>query len=462
MKAGRILVVDDEAHLRNVLSIILTDAGHLVSSVENGQQALGLLDQQTFDLILCDINMPVLDGLRFLQQAMVRERGLHVIMLTAFASVEDAVRAMKLGAFDYLTKPFNDDDILLHVQRALERCTLITENQRLKDELYARYDFSQIVGQSESTMRLLKKIARIADTSGSVLITGESGTGKELVAKAIHYNSVRRGRPIVTVDCSAIPATLIESELFGHTKGAFTHATQNKIGLIEEADGSTLFLDEIGELPLELQPKLLRVLQEQEIRRVGESRPRKIDFRLIAATHRDLLKEIEAGRFRSDLYYRLNVIRLEISPLRDRPDDIPLLAHTFLKKASAKHQRPVNHLSADLLRQFASYRWPGNIRELENLVEQAVIMAETDTLQLADVPPLGEPTIDRSEIVVRIPVHTIDFKQTMDDVVSQAEQQLIRNALQRTAGNRRQAADLLGISLRSLMYKLKEGDEATL
>ena len=345
-----ILIVDDEEHIRKIMTIMLGKHGYHCRAAASGEEALALIERENFDAVFTDMKMPGLDGLELLAHLKADHPELVVIMVTAFASVDTAISAMKAGAYDYVAKPFKEDEVILILEKALERGRLLDENRRLKKQIRERFDLSVFLGQSQAMNKVFDLIAKVAETRATVLITGESGTGKELAARSIHQNGPRREKPFVPVNCGAIPLSLMESEFFGHVKGAFTGADQAKKGLIAEADGGTLFLDEVGELPLEMQVKLLRTLQEEEVRRVGELAARKIDLRVVAATNKNLPEEIRAGRFREDLYYRLNVINLKMPPLRDRPEDIPLLANRFLQQAVEKNGLAPKKLSPAAVR----------------------------------------------------------------------------------------------------------------
>jgi two-component system response regulator AtoC len=452
MTEPRILVVDDEDHIRRVLSVLLSKQGYAVDQAARGGEALEAFRDNVYDVVLCDLRMPDLDGLEVLRRIKHQDPEATVIIITAYASVDTALQAMKQGAYDYISKPFKEDEILHVLRKALERRAILDQNRRLKSEISEKFDFSNIIGRSAAMERVFATIRKVADTRSTVLIQGESGTGKELAARAIHYNSPRRERPLVAVNCAAVPANLIESEFFGFVRGAFTGADRTKKGLFEEADGSTIFLDEVSDLPLDLQAKLLRVLQEGEIRRLGDNVSRVVDVRVMAATNRDLEAEVEAGRFREDLYYRLNVIPIVMPPLRQRTEDIPLLAHHLMAKAAERHGRRVNRLSPEAEAILVKQPWPGNVRQLENVIEQAVIMAEGQIIGPDDLPQGLERS--QSDLTVIVPRDKTDFKETVRQVTALAERQIIARVLQKENGNRTRTAEVLGISRRSLLTKI--------
>ncbi|MDR5695674.1 MAG: sigma-54 dependent transcriptional regulator [Armatimonadota bacterium] len=381
----RILVIDDEAYVRDLMMEVFTREGFLVKTASDGETGLDLACTGAFDLILLDLKLPKINGLTLLRSIMERDPDAIVVVITAYGSIETAIQAMKLGAYDYVTKPFEIDQLMLIVNRALERGNLIRENRYLHEELARNYKFDGIIGKSPRMQEVLKIASTVAPTDATVLIYGETGTGKELLARSIHYQSPRANGPFVVMNCGAIPETLLETELFGHEKGAFTNALTARAGKFERAEGGTIFLDEIGDMSLAMQVKLLRVLQEKTIERVGGSRPIRVNVRIIAATHKDLKAAIREGRFREDLYYRLAVVPLELPPLRERREDIPALAQYFLKKYREQLGKDVRNISPLAMRRLRSYHWPGNVRELEYCIERAVILANGPTIGVEEL-----------------------------------------------------------------------------
>ncbi len=445
----KVLIVDDEESLRHMLSVLLRAEGYEARAVADAKKALDALDGgEDPDFILSDIKMPGMNGLEFLNALRERRMESTVIMMSAYGTMDIAVECMKLGAYDYVSKPFKTDEIILTIKKAEEREALRKENSRLREERRGEYDFRHIVTEDSAMLEILNLVKKVADYGASVLILGESGTGKELVARAIHYGGARAQKPFVAVNCGAIPAPLIESELFGHVKGAFTDAHRAKTGLFQEADGGTILLDEVGDLPLDLQVKLLRALQEGEVRRVGDTRPVKIDTRVVAATVKDLKEEIRNGRFREDLYYRLNVIEIKIPPLRARAGDIPALAAYFIEKFAMKFGKPVKTLSLAASAALKHYPWPGNIRELENVMERAMILEEGPVIGEESLPITAE---GRAGLPAILPEDLLSVKKAHEAV----ERELIKKALRKTNNNRTKAASLLDISHRALLYKIK-------
>ena len=448
---SRILVVDDERSMREFLEIFFRREGYDVTTADNVESALVAVDADDFDLIITDLQMPERSGLDLLYEVREVSPETPVIMITAFATTENAIAAMKQGAYDYITKPFKVDEIRVVVEKALEKKTLTRENRRLKTELRSQARSRSLVGTGPAMQRIYDLVAQVAATKSNVLISGESGTGKELVARAIHEQSDRAERPFVAVNCAAIPENLLESELFGHVKGAFTGAVQNKAGLFETADQGTLFLDEVGELSPTLQVKLLRVIQDKCIRRVGGTGDRRVDVRLLAATNRELEQEVSEGRFREDLYYRLNVIQIGLPPLRERPEDVPLLVHHFLEKYSAELGKRIRGIADEALECLLGYAFPGNVRELENVIERAVALSRSDVIEREALSPavLKPPALSTES---RIPADGADLER----MLASYERGLLMEALQRTGGVKKRAAQLLGVSFRSFRYRLEK------
>jgi DNA-binding NtrC family response regulator len=446
--AGAILVVDDDVEMRELLRDVLTERGHRVGVAQDGKEALKAMSERDYPVVLTDLRMGGMPGDELLSEIKRSYPDTNVIVMTAFGSVESAIEAMKLGAYDYLTKPVKTDEVVLTIEKALREAALRREVNTLRRAVHKEYSFHQILGKSKPMQEVFDLIRRVADSTTNVLITGESGTGKELAAKAIHYNSPRREGPFVPVNCAAIPEPLLESELFGHVRGAFTDAKTDKRGLFEEASGGTLFLDEISELPLLLQAKLLRAIQEREIRRVGATRSVSVDVRIIAATNLALAEEVKAKKFREDLFYRLNVIEIRMPPLRERREDIPLLVEAFLKKCAEAGKKPVRGIGESALALMMDYPWPGNVRELENVVERALTLARTERILPEDLPP----TIRGARGDRRILDEAAERTLPLHDV----EKEYIRRILEKTGGNKYQAAQVLGIDRKTLYRKLAE------
>ncbi|MDD5287123.1 MAG: sigma-54 dependent transcriptional regulator [Desulfuromonadaceae bacterium] len=445
---SKILIIDDDTSLRRVLEYNLQEAGYQVYVAAGGEEGLRLFLEENPILVISDMKMPGMDGMQLLKAVKERSPETLVIMITAFGTVDMAVEAMKAGAYDYITKPFNRDELRLIVAKALQFNGLATENKRLKSELSDRRDFSSIIGSSPQMGKVFEIVRKVADTDASVLITGESGTGKELVARSIHTQSARKNAPFVAINCAAIPRDLLESELFGHVKGAFTGATKDKTGKFQLADGGTLFLDEVGELPLELQPKLLRALQEKVIEPVGGTKPHKLDVRMVSATNLDIEKALVDATFRDDLYYRLAVIPIHLPSLRERREDIALLLRYFCGKHGAKEVR----FDARAMETFNSYRWPGNVRELENLVERLLIMRSSDTITRDDLPDKivngGSATGTASVAgnVINLPDEGYPLEQL--------EREVVVEALERNHWNQTAAAKFLSIPRHTLIYRI--------
>jgi two-component system response regulator AtoC len=451
MPERRILIIDDEESLRHMLSTYLSREGFTVTVAASGADGLARARESRHGVILCDVVLPDVDGLQLVEQ--LREIDHHhlILVMSAYGSLETAIEAIRRGARDYLSKPFQPQELLLKVRRLLEEERLRAENLRLQRELSGRWSFRNIIGRSPAMDRLLDQVTKVAHHKTTILITGESGTGKELVARAIHTQSQRRDRAFVAVNCSAIPEALLESELFGHVKGSFTSATSHKRGLFEEADGGTLLLDEVAELPLALQVKLLRAIQEEEIRRVGDTKTLTVDVRILAATSNDLAAEVASGRFREELFYRLNVVNLHIPPLRERAEDIPPLLEHYLRHFAAKMGKEVRGFTKEALAFLLGYPWPGNVRELENRVERAVLLTGGPMIALEDlvlattIPPGGKRTAECLPDTLSIPANKVAL-----------EHHLIRRALEETGGNKTQAARLLELSYRALLMKIQE------
>ncbi len=442
-----VLVVDDDPGVRESFRLILEDH-YDVMDVPDGPSALDVVRASQVDLVLLDIRLPGMDGIEVLERIKAIDDGLEVVLVTAVKTVRTAVAAMKLGAFDYLTKPFEEDELLAVMGRALEKRSLEREVTFLRSELARTQDTDEIVGQHPSMQQLHRLVAQVARTTATVLVTGESGTGKELVARAIHRQGPRRDKPFVAVNPAAIPETLIESELFGHEKGAFTGAHQRKLGRFELAQGGTLFLDEIGTLRAELQAKLLRVLQEREIERVGGTRSIKIDVRVIAATNADLKDAVRRGVFREDLYYRLNVVPVEVPPLRERAEDVPLLVGHFIRRYARAFNKGIDRLSPEALAALQEYRWPGNVRELQNVIERSVVLSEGPVIQLNDLP-----------LDVLLPEHRRKVREAdrlpLKSATEDFERQIVLRVLERVKGNQSEAARILGLHRNSLKRMLE-------
>ena len=439
----KVLVVDDEPGLRQSLGLLLSDAGYSVTAEQDGRRALDRATAEPFDLILCDVRMPEMDGLTFLRNYRQRGGGALVIVMSAYGGEDAAIAAMKEGAYDYLPKPFRPDEVVLTLRKAEERERLRQEVAGLRAQLATGPAERGLVAESAAMRQALELVARVAEHNTTILITGESGTGKEVIARAIHRASPRAGKAFVGINCAAIPETLLESELFGYVRGAFTGATGDKTGLFEQANGGTLLLDEIGELPFGLQAKLLRVLQENEIRRVGDQKTRRVDARVLVATARDLEAEVRGGRFREDLFYRINVVVIELPPLRERRADIAPLARHFAATLARRFGRPLS-LSDDAIAWLEHQEWPGNVRQLENAIERAGVLNEKDVLERGDFSAVPPPRVEERGTE----------GEDLKSVVEAAERSAIVEALQATDGNRREAAQRLGVSLRTLFYKI--------
>jgi DNA-binding NtrC family response regulator len=444
----RILVVEDEEKLRRVIELQLASSGFDVDKAATAEEGLKIADRA--DLILTDLRLPAMDGVQFLSLIRRQNTNVPVVMMTAYGSVETAVESMKAGATDFLLKPFSLDHLMQVVYKALEMRALRDENRQLKEALGRRYEYDNIIGRSEAMQEIFATIERVAPTRATVLLAGESGVGKDLIARAIHFHSPRRDRPLVKINCSALPENLMESELFGYEKGAFTGAVGSKPGKFEQADTGTVFLDEIGDVPAAIQVKLLRILQEREFERLGSNVTRHIDVRVIAATNQDLRAALEQGTFREDLYYRLNVVPMNIPPLRERKQDIPFLANHFLRKLAPDSGHAVEGISDAAMEKLVGYHWPGNVRELENVIERALILCRSSQLEADDIKlemaPRSRPSNDSNQH------HFLPDGMTLD----QYEQELIREALRRADGNKSQAARLLGLTRNALRYRLTQ------
>ena len=449
----KILIVDDDPEILEVIAEILQQAGYDVDSAKDGRKAIRRIEDDFFDLVVTDLNLPKVDGMKILQYVVEQSPETMCVILTGYGTIKGSVEAIKLGAFDYITKPVKSDEILIVVEKALKYRQLERENILLKQQLRKKYRFENFVGDSKPIQKVFELIERVADTDSTVLITGESGTGKELIAKAIHYNSHRRDNPMVVINCGAIPEELLESELFGHEKGAFTGAHKMRVGRFELANGGTIFLDEIGDMSPNLQVKLLRVLQEQKFERVGGTRTLEIDVRIIAATNKNLSTAVNKGKFRQDLYYRLNVIPIKVPPLRLRKPDIPLLVDFFTKKFTKQNRKRIKGFSPEALDSLMEYGWPGNVRELENLVERLIILSNGETIELDDIPESIKGKSAKVESVeVKIPKDGIVF----DQAVEEYEKKLILQALAETNWVKTKAAKLLNINRTTLIEKMKK------
>ena len=451
----KILVVDDEQSLRDVLSIMLKRAGYAVTSAMDGEEAIEFLNKEIFDLVITDLRMPKLDGMEVLKAVKSASPETVVLIITAFATADSAVEAMKQGAYDYLTKPFQVDEVQLIIRNALEKRRLTTENILLKREMASQSSFAQLVGQSEAMQKVFDVVRKVADSKSNVLICGESGTGKELVARAIHYNSARSVLPFVAVNCSAVPETLLESELFGHMKGSFTGAISNKAGLFEIANGGTIFLDEIGDTTPTIQVKLLRVIQEREFRRVGGNQDVKVDVRVVAATNKDLEQAVAEGSFREDLYYRLDVIPIRLPPLRMRTSDIPLLVNHFLERFSKESGKAKPVISPEAMHILLGHEWRGNVRELENLIERVVAFSMEGPVTDIEVRGwLHRPATQSQQSAM--PLDLTDEGLDLEGLINGIEKDLLLKALERSKWVKKKAARMLRLNTRSFRYRLEK------
>jgi two-component system response regulator PilR (NtrC family) len=453
MSAARVLIVDDEKSMRELLTITLERAGYEVTAADGGEAAIDAIRRDTFDAIITDLRMPKVDGMQVLRASRDLSPDTTVIVVTALASTETAVEAMKLGAYDYITKPFKLDEVDIIIKNGLERKRLRDENLYLRKQLETQHRFENIIGKSTRIVEVFDTIRKIADSPATAMISGESGTGKELVARAIHFNSHRRDKPFVSVNCGAIPEGLMESELFGHVKGSFTGAVANKIGLFTAAEGGTLFLDEITEIPPLLQVKLVRAIQLREVRRVGDTKDVRTDVRLIAASNRDLETAVKEGVMREDLFYRLNVLPIHLPPLRERREDIPLLVAHFIQKFGKELAKDVRGVTPEAMAVLERYHWPGNIRELENALERAIVLGAGEMLGTESLPdtvrrerPAREPEL------LELAEEGVDLEATLDDL----ERRYLQRALERTNGVQTKAAELLRMTFRQFRYKLQK------
>lgn len=447
MRRGRILVVEDDDTLRRVTQLQLEKKGYSISVAGDAGQALKILESQHQDLVLSDLHLPGMSGLELLKSIRAKYPETEVVMITAFGTVVTAVEAMKFGAYDYVTKPIHLYELSALVDRVFERVQFIEEIQLLRKSLDEKYGFENVIGRSKAFLNVLDQAARVAPSGATVLIQGETGTGKEVFAKCIHFTSLRRQEPFVTINCAAIPRDLMESELFGHVRGSFTGALAHKRGKVEMADRGTLFLDEIGELPLELQVRLLRLIQEREVEKIGAIHPIKVDVRIIAATNRDLRSLVSIGSFREDLFYRLAVVPIELPPLRSRVEDIPDFVRYFFDAAKQRHQKPELALPPQIIPYFCAYRWPGNVRQLENAIERIVVLSERDQVTLNDLPDFLRPA-------GRQPDHQISAGSTEGLSLETVEKDLIVQALRQFGWNQSQAAKHLGITRKTLLYRI--------
>ncbi len=448
-----ILVVDDEVNYLTVMETLLGEAGYEVLTSASAPEAIKILGSADLDLLLTDMKMPKMSGIELLEKSHQLYPDLPVIIMTAFGTVEKAVEAMKKGAFDYILKPFKNEEILVTIAKALGHRHLLLQNLMLSQELEKKYGFPNIVGDSKVMQEILALVKRVAPSRATVLVTGESGTGKELIARAIHQCSPRVSKTFISVNCAALTETLLESELFGHERGAFTHAVAMRKGRFELADSGTLFLDEVAEMSQALQVKLLRVLQEMEFERVGGNRTIKVDVRMVAASNRDLKEEVEAGRFREDLYYRLNVVHLQMPPLRQRQEDIPLLAVHFIHKYVTENLRGKMRITPEALKLLGQYPWPGNVRELENVMERAVILCHNSLITPQDLPQDLAPAAQETALDIdRLIPTNIPLPEALEHI----EEQMIRRALEQSGNVQVRAAEMLGITKSLLQYKLKK------
>jgi len=446
--ADSILIVDDEEIIRESLSFVLAKEGFRVQDAANGRLALDMIREQTFDLVITDLEMPEMKGIELLEQVALHSPETLVVIVTAYGSIDTAIAALRKGAVDYILKPVEFDELIVKINRLLSSRRLTVENKLLRGELHRQYNFDQIIGQSPAMQRVFDTIKKVAVTDGTVLVNGRSGTGKELVARAIHFNSKRSTRPFVAVNCGAVVETLFESELFGHRRGAFTGATMDKEGFFKAADGGTIFLDEVSEIPLHLQVKLLRAIELKEVTPVGMAMPLSVDVRIIASTNKNLHKEVEAGRYREDLFYRLNIVEINLPSLSERADDIPLLVQHFVSKYSREMNKDVHSVDNDVMKCLVGHSWKGEIRELENIIERAVIFAESSIITKRELPAFLDQKTDA--------VYSFDARRSMKEAVDDFERQYISHVLRTNQYNKELTAKALKISLSSLYRKLEE------
>lgn len=449
MTKKRVLIIDDDKNLRRILEYNMIDEGYDVLTAASGEAGLELFKKEGVDLVITDLQMPGMRGIELIRKIRAISPNALVIVITAFGTVDSAVESMKLGAFDYITKPFNREELKMVVKKALEVGDLMLENRYLKEMVMEKYGFENMIGNSPKMVEIYRLASHVAKSDATVLILGESGTGKELLARGIHFNSLRKDQPLVTINCGALPENLIESELFGHNKGAFTGAIGDKKGKFEAADGGTLFLDEIGELQLHLQVKLLRVLQDGIVDKLGGTEPVKVDVRIIAATNRDIEKEVETGRFREDLYYRLCVVPIRLPSLRERREDIPMMVESFLKKNSEKLKTRKLSIDKNTMKQLVDYNWPGNVRELENLIERMAVINQTGAITEEDLPErIKIKPGNIGKTLFELPEEGI----CLDDL----EKELIEKAFEKCCGNQSKTARYLGVTRNTLLYRFEK------
>ena len=444
---GSILIADDEESIRESLTIVLEDEGYNCTTVKDGEEAINAVDKNTFDIIISDLKMPKASGIDVLEHTLQNSSDTLTIIITAHATVETAIQALRKGAADYILKPLDFDEVLIRIENLMEHRKLIQENKYLREQIDQEYNFNHIIGESDAMTEVYKMVERISQATSNVLITGESGTGKELVARAIHSNGPRSKRPFLAINCGAIPKDLVESELFGHKKGAFTGATSDKDGIFIAADGGTVFLDEVGEIPSDVQVSLLRVLQQREVKPVGSNQPLNFDTRIIAATNKNLEEEVARNNFRDDLYYRLNVVEVPLPPLHQRRDDIPLLAHHFLKKYNKELSRNIKGISSEVMSAMMAYEWKGQVRELENVIERSVLLTDNEYLHVEDLPRSIRDVSDSEQV-------DMDTDK-LEQAVQIFEKHHIQSMLKRTDGNKSEAARLLGIDPSTLYRKME-------